>query len=114
MVRECRPPEREPMTSWLARRSTMATSTPANANSPDNISPVGPPPAITTAWSVIATLRPGELPRWPPHGGDDGTVTRKRELPESLEANAGISVIVRRIGGLEIRREVFRIDQGEA
>jgi hypothetical protein len=26
----------------------MATSTPANANSPANISPVGPPPAITT------------------------------------------------------------------
>ena len=50
MVRECRPPAREPMRSWLARRSTMATSTPANANSPANISPVGPPPATTTAW----------------------------------------------------------------
>ena len=50
MVRECRPPAREPARSWLARRSTMATSTPANANSPANISPVGPPPAITTAW----------------------------------------------------------------
>ena len=57
MVRECRPPAREPARSWLARRSTMATSTPANANSPANISPVGPPPAITTACSVIATLR---------------------------------------------------------
>ena len=57
MVRECRPPAREPARSWLARRSTMATSTPANASSPANISPVGPPPAITTAWSVIATLR---------------------------------------------------------
>jgi len=32
----------------------MATSTPAKANSPANISPVGPPPAITTACSVIA------------------------------------------------------------
>src|SRR5829696_9876762 len=31
---------------------------PANANSPANISPVGPPPVITTACSVIATLRP--------------------------------------------------------
>ena len=40
----------------LARRSTIATSTPANASSPANISPVGPPPAITTACSVIATL----------------------------------------------------------
>src|SRR5713226_10226038 len=57
MVRECRPPAREPVRSWLARRSTMATSTPASANSPANISPVGPPPAITTACSVIATLR---------------------------------------------------------
>ncbi len=44
-MRECRPPAREPGRSWLARRSTMATSTPANANSPANISPVGPPPA---------------------------------------------------------------------
>ena len=42
MVRECRPPAREPARSWLARRSTMATSTPANASSPANISPVGP------------------------------------------------------------------------
>src|SRR3989442_1485298 len=53
MVRECRPPAREPGRSWLARRSTMATSTPANANSPANISPVGPPPATTTACSAI-------------------------------------------------------------
>jgi hypothetical protein len=51
------PPAREPLRSWLARRSTMTTSTPANANSPANISPVGPPPTITTACSVIATLR---------------------------------------------------------
>ena len=55
MVRECRPPAREPTRSWLARRSTMATSTPANASSPANISPVGPPPAITTACSVMPT-----------------------------------------------------------
>jgi hypothetical protein len=58
MVRECRPPAREPVRSWLGRRPTMATSTPANANPPANISPVGPPPAITTASSVIATLPP--------------------------------------------------------
>src|SRR5450755_3682652 len=32
----------------------MTTSIPANASSPANISPVGPPPAITTARSVIA------------------------------------------------------------
>src|SRR5438445_10112902 len=41
------------MTSWPARRSTMATSTPASASSPANISPVGPPPATTTACSAI-------------------------------------------------------------
>ena len=64
MVRECRPPAREPARSWLARRSTMATSTPANASSPANISPVGPPPAITTACSVIATLRHSCLRRF--------------------------------------------------
>ena len=33
----------------LARRSTMAASTPANASSPANIRPVGPPPTTTTA-----------------------------------------------------------------
>src|ERR1700694_5414821 len=37
----------------------MTTSTPANANSPASISPVGPPPAITTACSVIALRRSG-------------------------------------------------------
>ena len=58
MVRDCRPPAREPGRSWLGRRSTMATSTPANASSPASISPVGPPPAITTACSVIAMLFP--------------------------------------------------------
>src|SRR5215471_8051562 len=60
MVRECRPPEREPASSWLVRRSTMATSTRASASSPANISPVGPPPAITTAWFfiVMATTLP--------------------------------------------------------
>jgi hypothetical protein len=35
----------------------MATSTPANANSPANISPVGPPPATTTAWFDIDSTR---------------------------------------------------------
>ena len=32
----------------VARRSTIATSTPASASSPASIMPVGPPPAITT------------------------------------------------------------------
>src|ERR1051325_3580906 len=62
MVRACRPPERDPASSWLVRRSTMATSTPASASSPANISPVGPPPAITTACSFIATLLLGITP----------------------------------------------------
>src|ERR1700733_4297954 len=53
MVRELRPPAREPASSWLGRRSTMATSTPANANSPASIRPVGPAPVITTACSFI-------------------------------------------------------------
>src|ERR671913_1469594 len=52
MVRESRPPAREPASSWLSRRSTIATSTPADASSPASISPVGPPPAITTACVV--------------------------------------------------------------
>ena len=41
-----------------SRRSTMATSTFASASSAANISPVGPPPAITTACLVmVATVR---------------------------------------------------------
>src|SRR4051812_25380819 len=68
MVRACRPLARVPSSSWPARRSTMTTSTPANASSPASISPVGPPPAIATASSPIAGLlalrglvRAGEL-----------------------------------------------------
>jgi hypothetical protein len=53
MVRGVIPPAREPMSSWLVRRSITATSTPANASSPANISPLGPPPAITTECSII-------------------------------------------------------------
>src|SRR5262245_16274606 len=56
MVRECRPPAREPARSWFGRLSTMATSTFANASSPANIRPVGPPPAITTAWFVMTDV----------------------------------------------------------
>src|SRR5436190_1241539 len=33
MVRECRPPDRLPGSSWFERFSTMATSTPASARS---------------------------------------------------------------------------------
>src|SRR3984893_4452313 len=58
MVRACRPPARERSGSGVARRSTMTTSTSARANSAASIIPVGPPPAITTACSVIATPRP--------------------------------------------------------
>src|SRR5438270_1071098 len=36
----------------------MATSTPASANSPANISPVGPPPATTTACSATRHPHP--------------------------------------------------------
>src|SRR6187549_2695705 len=61
MVRACRPPAREPASSWLTRRSTMATSTLASASSPANISPVGPPPAITTECCVM-TLSVGHDP----------------------------------------------------
>lgn len=40
----CRAPAHDPVRSWLARRSRMATSTPVNANSAGS-----GPPAITTA-----------------------------------------------------------------
>src|ERR1700730_3806020 len=53
MVRECRPRERELSSLKLARRSTMTTSVPANVSSAASIMPVGPPPAITTAYSAI-------------------------------------------------------------
>src|SRR5579863_6854273 len=45
----------------------MATLTRASANSPASISPVGPPPAITTAFSVTAMLRPTFRPSRPAH-----------------------------------------------
>src|ERR1700757_42535 len=64
MVRKYRPPAREPISSWLARSSTTATSTPANASSPANISPVGPPPATTTAWSDFGLTTTAQLPRF--------------------------------------------------
>src|SRR3954449_2847225 len=56
MVRACSPPERDPATSSLARRSTIIGFTPASASSPASIIPVGPAPAITTACSLIATF----------------------------------------------------------
>ena len=67
MVRESRPPAREPARSWLARRSTMATSTPASASSPANIRPVGPAPTIKTSASRMVinpapVVRNGGLP----------------------------------------------------
>src|SRR5919109_349126 len=67
IVRECRPPARDPARSWLARRSTMATSTPANASSPANMSPVGPPPTMTTACSVMAARRSASRRSQPAH-----------------------------------------------
>src|SRR3954447_8998295 len=64
MVRACRPPAREPASSWSGRRSTMAASTPASASSPASMSPVGPPPAMTTACPLVAmatVIAPGAL-----------------------------------------------------
>jgi hypothetical protein len=49
-------PARAPLRSWLARRSTMATSTPASASSPASISPVGPAPAIRTSISPVVIM----------------------------------------------------------
>ena len=46
IVREWNPPAREPTSSGVGRRSTIATSTPASASSPASIRPVGPPPTI--------------------------------------------------------------------
>jgi hypothetical protein len=48
MVREEMPRAREPESCWLGRRSMTTTSTPASPSSPASMSPVGPPPAITT------------------------------------------------------------------
>ena len=81
MVRECRPPARKPIRSWLARRSTMATSTPANANSPANISPVGPPPATTTAWSDIGSTSRRDL--------SGANTTRTSQPPDSVSSGLG-------------------------
>src|SRR5215475_2537707 len=82
MVRECRPPAREPTRSGLVRRSTIATSTPANANSPANIRPVGPPPAISTACFVSSLLPPICLrSRRDAHGVNDTGISSLLLLP---------------------------------
>src|SRR4029077_1093115 len=98
MVRECRPPAREPGSSWLARRSTIATSTPANANSPANISPVGPPPAITTACSAMSAVRRRRLLALLPGLGHRDPLHERRVRVEE-EIRPG-----RRVGLLEARR----------
>lgn len=63
---------RVPDSSWSARRSTTATSTFASASSAASIKPVGPPPTITTAWSVASPARAGVV--WP-RGRDVGCNT---------------------------------------
>src|SRR5512132_2950524 len=63
MVRDWRPPARELSSSWLARRSTIATSIPASASSAASIIPVGPPPATTTACSAIRRLLADRMAR---------------------------------------------------
>src|SRR3954465_15325848 len=93
MVRAWRPPAREPATSWLARRSTMATSTPANASSPASISPVGPAPAITTACSVTPIFPPlfsyvptcgAERQRVAVRIGEPGDARARRRRPDAV------------------------------
>src|SRR6266513_2518308 len=111
MVRECRPPAREPGRSWLARRSTMATSTPANANSPATISPVGPPPATTTACSAIrsAVRRRRLLALLPGLGHRDSLHEGRVRVEEEVRPG-------RRVGLLEARRrellEELRLGRG--
>ena len=94
MVRECRPPAREPTRFWLARRSTMATSTLANANSAASISPVGPPPAITTACSVTASLRPASRSTLPTRSGgstsDGGRDHCQQQVKARRKAGGGV------------------------
>ena len=53
---------------WLARRSTIPDVDPRPTPArPPNIGPVGPPPAITTACSVIARSRPASRRSPPAH-----------------------------------------------
>ena len=85
--------------SWLGRRSTMATSTPASASSPASISPVGPPPAITTACSVIrasrsssdlSSLRGIQRAWWPvPSQSGHGTRLPQRTCPATASTLLG-------------------------
>src|SRR3954469_13675559 len=96
MLRECRPPARAPRRSWLARRSTMATSTPTNANSPASISPVGPAPTIKTATSRIVIKR---LPSFtmvdfsPPRVPIDEMSTRALLTGFHKAANRGFAIL---------------------
>lgn len=55
-ARDGGPAARDASTSWLVRRSTMIRWTLASGNPSTASKPVGPAPAIATAWSVIVTL----------------------------------------------------------
>src|SRR5215217_9313228 len=55
MVRECRPPAREPRRSWLARRSTMATSTHTHASEPSARAPTPRVPPSVRQHTHFAT-----------------------------------------------------------
>src|SRR4051794_33585398 len=104
MVRECRPPAREPTRSWLARRSTMATSTPASASSPASISPVGPPPAITTACSLMIALSSvAEIPARP------GSHTAPN-VGQSVPMTGPRSVIAREAAAAEREQRVTALE----
>jgi hypothetical protein len=70
MVRECSPPAREPARSWLARRSIIAMSTPANAKPARQRQPCRISSGDHHRMLGIATLRPytsttTHVFRWP-------------------------------------------------
>ena len=83
---------RDPSSSWVVRRSTITTSVPAKASSLASISPVGPPPAITTACSVTgsSSARMGRLRQAPPRG-TLRLAGRLRPRPCDDDAGAGRS-----------------------
>src|SRR6516225_669355 len=82
----------------------MATSTSASASSPASICPVGPPPAITTACSVIATPRPASRRSPAAHALRDSHYRRFWPRPATLRHYRGLAASPRVRYRLKVER----------
>jgi 2-polyprenyl-6-methoxyphenol hydroxylase-like FAD-dependent oxidoreductase len=91
----------------------MATSTPANASSPANIIPGGPPPAITTACSVNNKLMSLLLiPESPADAGDSTAPAGSCRKSPGVELSDGRSLRAKYLVGCDGGRSLIRKKAG--